>query len=137
MISSTAAENNQPPPPSYEELTFPPVYQDQSGNIQLRSAEEVNNENDTPPLSPIRTPITGVHTASISDNNVVDNNTNSPTRILIRATHPTLLHFAYHPHLSTLGITPSEWQTFTSALSSTSATIAGARRTKAVAAGVL
>ncbi|KAL8983972.1 MAG: hypothetical protein Q9205_001944 [Flavoplaca limonia] len=117
--------NYQPPPP-YEEISSAPAHRHRNGSG--RGAIEADERNPFQQLSnhitneiyPINQPPTD----------------NPHTKLIIPSTHPTILQFPYHPHLSSsLGISELEWTSFTSALAS-AATLSGAQKAKAISAAV-
>ncbi|KAL8886896.1 MAG: hypothetical protein Q9215_005460 [Flavoplaca cf. flavocitrina] len=117
--------NDQPPPP-YEEISSAPAHRHRNGSG--RGAIEADERNPFQQLSnhitneiyPINQPPTD----------------NPHTKLIIPSTHPTILQFPYHPHLSSsLGISELEWTSFTSALAS-AATLSGAQKAKAISAAV-
>ncbi|KAL9629381.1 MAG: hypothetical protein Q9204_005305 [Flavoplaca sp. TL-2023a] len=115
-------KNDQPPPP-YEEISSAPAYRNGSGRVPSK-ADEGNpfqqlSNNITNEIHPINQPSTD----------------DSHIKLLIPSTRPSTLHFPYHPHLSSLGISLVEWTSFTSALAS-AATLSGAQKAKAISAAV-
>ncbi|KAL8789985.1 MAG: hypothetical protein Q9213_000871 [Squamulea squamosa] len=118
------ARNDQPP--SYEEGSSSPVpvYDKGSGN-----PPRILVTNEKSALHPSAT------TTSINASPA--NTTPPPTqnKILIPFKRHTHLSLPYTPHLASLSITESEWESFTSALGS-AATLSGAQKAKAITAAV-
>ena len=114
--------NDQPPPP-YEEISSAPAYRNGSGSVPSEADEGIlfhqSSNNLTSQIHPINEP-----------------STDAPhTKLLIPSTRPSILHFPYHPHLSSIGISQLEWTSFTSALAS-AATLSGAQKAKAISAAI-
>ena len=59
----------------------------------------------------------------------------SNDKLLIPSTRRTVLHFPYQARLSQMGITATEWESFTSAIAS-AATLSGAQKAKAITAAI-
>ncbi|CAL8574323.1 hypothetical protein XPA_000287 [Xanthoria parietina] len=132
--------NDQPPP--YEEISSssssPPAAPVVYGSI--------NADQQMVPMGTRRQP----DDASSANGMIMINNTiaggrptdmlpsavNASTdKLLIPFTRPTVLHFPYHARLSQMGITATEWKSFTSAIASV-ATLSGAQKAKAITAAI-